>query len=158
MPLTTAQAATLRADIDANPDALALKQAGNIAGLAALYNTFDGTYFVWKTTVPIRDVGDAIVATELAGLTGLNIDRLSCIAQLSQMGINASKADRRAAFDDIFSGAGGANTRAALLVLWKRTARRIEKLFATGTGTTGSPATLTFEGQVTGDDIHLAVD
>jgi hypothetical protein len=159
MPLTTAQAAILRTDINSNADALALKTAGNIAGLADLYNAIDVAFFVWKTNVPISHVGDAIVASELAGLTGLNVDRLSCIAQLSPMGLNPSKADRRTAFDDIFSGAGGVNTRAALLVLWKRNARRIEKLFATGgNGQNATPATLVYEGVVTFDDIHLAVD
>lgn len=59
----------------------------------------------------------------------------------------------RAFFDDVFSGAGGTNTRAALLVLWKRLATRIEKLFATGTGSDAVPATLVFEGEVSVQDI-----
>ena len=33
-------------------------------------------------------------------------------------------------FDDVFSVAAGASTRAALLALWKRPATRLEKLFA----------------------------
>jgi hypothetical protein len=154
MALTAAQKVTLKADILANSDANTIYQNGDTSGLAALYNApASPSHTVWKTGVSITHVGDTIVASELAGLTGVNIDRLSCIAQLSPMGVNPSKADRRAAFDDIFSGAGGVNTRAALAILWKRLATRAEKLFATGTGSDASPATLTFEGNISPSEL-----
>jgi hypothetical protein len=63
------------------------------------------------------------------------------VVVLSQTGINPSLADRRQFFDDIFSGAGGVNTRANLLALWKELATRAQKLFSTGTGTDAAPAT-----------------
>ncbi len=56
-------------------------------------------------------------------------------------GVNPSLADRRQCFDDIFSGAGGATTRANLLALWKRLATFAQKLFSTGTGSDAVPAT-----------------
>jgi hypothetical protein len=52
-----------------------------------------------------------------------------------------SLADRRNAFNDIFSGAGGATTRASLLALWKRLATNAQKLFSSGTGSDPAPAT-----------------
>jgi len=113
-------------------------------------------FTVWKTQVPITVVGDNIVATELAGLSSLNATRLQTIALFSGTGVNPSLADRRAFFDDVFSGAGGVLTRAKLLALWKRLAKRAEKLFSTGTGSDADPATLTFEGDLSYQDVIAA--
>jgi hypothetical protein len=70
--------------------------------------------------------------------------------------VNPSIASNRAFFDDVFSGAGGTNTRAALLALWKRLATRGEKLYATGTGSDASPATLVVEGAISARDVEEA--
>jgi hypothetical protein len=101
-------------------------------------------------------VGDNIIGSELAGLTSINLTRLQTILQLSPGGLNPSLADRRAFFDDVFSGAGGAGTRAKLLILWKRSATRAEKLFAVGTGSDATPASLVFEGSLNTADIEAA--
>lgn len=149
MPLTTAQKATLKTHIQATSDLNAKYVDGDLDGLAALLNTLASPNFtVWKTNVPVPSVGQTLVASELAGLTALNNDRLVSFALYNPDGFNPSRSDHRAFFDNVFSGSGGAGTRAALLVLWKRLARRAEKLFATGTGSDASPATLTFEGEV----------
>ena len=92
-------------------------------------------------------------ATDLAGLSSLNTQRLQNLAAWLASGVNPSLATIRQFFDDIFSGAGGANTRTALLALWKRSALRIEKLLATGTGSDASPATLVAEGTITAQQI-----
>jgi hypothetical protein len=105
--------------------------------------------------VPIQEVGQNFNATELGGLTTANTSRLQCLAQYLSF-INASIASNRQFFDDIFSGAGGANTRAALLIIWKRLASRVEKLYATGTGSDVSPATLVFEGTINHQDVQMA--
>jgi hypothetical protein len=145
--LTTAQKATLKTDVLANSDTLALYNAGNHAGLAAQYN-LDAVpdYWVWRTSVPINEVGNTFNATELAGLTSLNTQRLQNLAAWSSVGVNPTTAGVRQFFDDIFSGAGGAITRPALLVLWRRKANRFEKVFATGAGTTAAPSLLGLEG------------
>lgn len=156
MPLTDAQKQTLKADILVNPDALALYTAGDNQRLAALYNQQAVPPFtVWKTNVPIPQIGDNIVATELDGMTQLNLIRLQTVVQLSVNGYNFALADRRSFFsingntaEGIFSGTGGALSRPKLLTLAKRLATRAEKLFATGPGTDPSPATLTFEGAI----------
>ena len=89
-------------------------------------------------------------------MTSLNLQRLQNIVTISTDGINASLPDRRAFFDDIFSGAGGALTRPKLLALWKRFATEGEKLYATGTGSDATPATMTFEGSISYQDVSTA--
>lgn len=158
--LTPAQLATLKAAIAAetDPTLVALRQAGATGAMADWYSDVTSPAFiVWKTNVPINSVGDNFVGTELSGLTTANQTRLQTIALFSTSGVNPSLSDRRAFFDDVFSGASGTLTRPKLLALWKRTARRVEKVFATGAGTDASPATLTFEGGVRDSDIVQAL-
>jgi hypothetical protein len=112
--MTPAQLQTLKTNIatDGVLNAKPMHDSGH-QEIATAYNLLASPNFtVWKTNVPMREVGDNLVGTELAGLTTGNHTRLQTIAILSQDGINASLADRRAFFDDIFSGAGGVNTRA----------------------------------------------
>lgn len=170
MPLTAAQKTTLKAAIEANTTVLAFSggnaqintvfnaaslNAGDAQLIAEHYNLFGpaNTHTAWKTSVTITQIGDKINGTELAGLSSLNSTRLQTVVALSSAGVNPSLVDRRQFFDDIFSGAGGATTRANLLALWKRLCRNVEKVFATGTGSDASPATLTFEGTITGNDV-----
>lgn len=156
--LTSAQQATLKADIAANPDLNSKPNNSDGAfEIARLYNLAASPSFtVWKSLVSIKDVGDKFNGTELAGMTTANQTRLQTVALFSPGGVNPSLLDRRQMFDDIFSGAGGANTRANLLALWKRFATRVEKLFATGTGSDPSPATMTFEGAISYQDVDTA--
>lgn len=158
MALTTAQLATMKADILANPDLNSKPNNSDGAfEIARLYNlNASPNWTVWKTNVAINDVGQKFNGTELAGLTTANNTRLQTIAQFLVLGVNPSLPDTRQFFDDVFSGAGGATTRANLLVLWKRLATRAEKLYTTGTGSDPSPATLTFEGFVSYSDVQTA--
>jgi hypothetical protein len=158
MTLTSGQRATLKADIVAKSAAgqplQALVAAGDWDGVAAYYNaTASPSFTVWKSNVSINEVGRNFNATELAGLTTANLTRLQTLAMFLASGVNPSLAGIRQFFDDVFSGAGGALTRAALLILWKRLAFRIEQLFATGTGTDASPAILVLEGVVTAQQL-----
>jgi hypothetical protein len=143
MALTPAQLTALKNHITASSDLNSQPTGsdGN-AEIARLMNLAASPAFtIWRKSVSITEVGDAINATELAGLSSLNSTRLQTLVALSAAGINPSLSNRRQFFDDIFSGAGGVNTRAALLVLWKRLATRAQKLFSTGTGSDASPAT-----------------
>ncbi len=145
MILTTAQLGTLKTWLTNNASGL------NDEASAALLNAVAAgpNNIAWKTSVTLQAVGDKFNGTELAGLSSLNHTRLLTIITLSTAGINPSLSDRRQFFDDIFSGAGGATTRANLLALWKRTVTVGEKLFWTGTGSDASPAILGPEGPVT---------
>lgn len=155
--LTPAQKTTLAAHIAASGD------------LNSIPNTYDGAYeiarllalpaspafIVWKSSVPKSEVGKAFVASALAAITAGNNDKLNNFAAWNET-VEPWRADQRQFFDDVFSVAAGASTRAALLALWKRPATRIEKLFATGTGSDASPATLAFEGEVSYNDVYEA--
>lgn len=140
--LTTDQKTALKAAVLADATAAAFFNSGDLGGLADYMNAAASPAFtVWKVNVPITQVGDNLNGTELSGLSSLNHTRLQTVVLLGTNGVNPSLADRRAMFDDIFSGAGGATTRTQLLALWKRSASRVEKLFSTGTGSDASPAT-----------------
>lgn len=158
MSLTAAQLATLKADIIADPILNAKPNNSDGAyDIAAAYNLQASPNFtVWKSLVAIQSTGQAFNGTELAGLTTLNNTRLQTVAQYLPGGYNAALADVRQFFNDIWSGAGGTNTRANLLALWKRLATRGEKLYAVGTGSDPSPATLVFEGLITVQDVLTA--
>lgn len=156
--LTTAQLQQLKTAIQSDPvlNALPNNSDGNFDIAAAFNLSASPSFTVWKTKVNTTEVGDNLIGTELAGLTTANLTRLQTIVAFSATGVNPSLVDRRAFFDDVFSGAGGTGTRAKLLILWKRLATRAEKLFATGTGSDASPATLTFEGQLSYPDVETA--
>ena len=156
--MTPAQNILIKADILANAD---LNSQPNIADgafeIARLYSLEAvPTWTVWKSNVPIGTVGKAFNGTELAGISATNQSRLQTIAHFLIDGVNPSLLDNRQFFDDVFSGAGGTNTRANLSSLWKRPANRLEKLLSTGTGTSLSPATLSFEGTISYQDVQIA--
>lgn len=156
--LTSSQLATLKAAILANPtwNAFPNNDDGHF-NLAVLLNQIASpTYTVWRRTVGITETGKKFVGTEWASLSAANHTRLQTVAQWLADGYDASLADIRAMFDDIWSGSGGTLTRSALLALWKRAATSVEKLFATGTGTDTAPATLVFEGMVTPSEVGTA--
>jgi hypothetical protein len=155
--LTPEQLQTLKAYIASVPAWAALPQNSDTASFIASEMNKDAApaFTVWKTYVPRDDVGKAFVATALAAITSGNNDKLANFAAWNDA-VDPSRVDQRAFFDDIFSVAAGASTRAALLALWKRLATVAEKLFATGTGSDAVPATMTFEGNLSYADIVSA--
>jgi len=159
MALTPAQQATLKTSIEADPAFNGLPQNSDGAYAIAEAYKLPATpnWTVWKSNVTINEVGKKFNGAELAGLTTGNQSRLQTIAQYLAGGINPSLLDNRQFFDDVFSGAGGTNTRAALLILWKRLANRSEKLFSTGTGSDASPAVMTVEGNLSYSDVQQAM-
>ena len=160
MALTAAQNATLKAAINADPT------------LSAYPNTPDGSqdmcnqqlnlnaipsYICWKPLVAINATGEVFDGTEWAGMTAANISRLSCVAAYLVQGYNASRADVREMFNDVWSGAGGQITRTNLLAFWKRSAWLGEKILKTiGAGTDADPATLGYVGALSGSDVQTA--
>ena len=116
MSLTPAQLTTLKAAILADPTLSA--QPLNSAGALTIANAMNAAaapaFIVWRTNVSIRETGQAFNGTEWAGMTSANHTRLQTVAQYLAT-YNAGLADIRAMFNDIWSGAGGTTTRAALL-------------------------------------------
>ena len=158
MALSTAQLAVLRAAILADPALATQPMDGNGNGfIADAFNLLASPAFtVWKTSITLMEVGKAIRSSDVANLTTANTNRLTVTAAFSGGVFDPANLDTWAGFDDIFSVAGAAPTRANLLALRKRLAKRIEKLFATGTGSDLSPATLVFEGTITPLDVDQA--
>ena len=158
--LTSAQKTTLKANIIADP--ILNAWPNNTDGafeIAKAYNLpATPNFTLWKKVVTVTEVGTAMQSTAVAALTTANTSRLQVMEQYSGGAFNPSLTDTRAAFDDIFSVAAGAQTRANLLALWKRLATRVEKLFAVGTGSDASPAVSAFaDGFIlTFDDVHEA--
>lgn len=118
MALTTAQLTTLKADILADPALAAQPNTPDgAAAIADAYNLLASPgWTVWKTNVPLNDVGKNFNGTELAGLTTADNSRLQTLALYLLTGVNPSLVDNRQFFDDIFSGAGGAVTRGKSVV------------------------------------------
>lgn len=167
--LTPNQLAALKADILADP-ALAA-QSGTPDGrfaIAAAYNvTASPGYWVWKTYVTKAEV---VQSTSLDGTTfnwtgnGFITRSAGELAAWENLfnasgSINPSLPNVRQAFQDIFSGSGNAAAnRTHMAAVCRRLATRSEKLFASGSGSTGSPSVMGFEGTITFSDVDAALN
>lgn len=164
--MTPEQRLTFKADILANSDSnvQAWRAAYDAGPIADWYNTLTSSpaFIVWKSIVSVQDI---IAATSFSGTGGFIArsagERDAYLALTARDSLNPSLSNIRTAFADIFSGSGqGAiDTRNAFLSISKRTATRLERLFATGTGSDASPANMTFEGVTTFDEVlYLIID
>lgn len=157
--LTTDQLVTLRAAIDAETDPafVTARQTGNNGQMLAWYNApAVPAFIVWQSPLSRNVVGKAFQASALAAITAGNNDKLNNFAQWNDV-VDPARQDQRDFFDDVFSVAAGATTRAKLYALWRTSATRAEKLYATGTGTDAAPATRVVVGPISIDDIRAAV-
>lgn len=152
--LSTEQRAAVLAAINADQTALSLAQAGNYAGVADWLNaTAAPDFYVWRTSV----TQDEIMQN---GFDWVRVDNLSVgkariwewLFDNADNTINPAKANVRAAIDETWKGtAADLAVRAAVYLHCQRLATRLEKMFATGTGTAmpgGSPATMAVEGTI----------
>lgn len=169
--LTTEQAATLAADIANDPVLNALPHNTDGAfEIAAAYNApASPDWYVWKTNASADDIYDAITWANLTPVdtpdgTALYTNRaLQCQAkqinlQIMLQGkttINAAKLKIRQGLTDALQNVPAGASGALLDAGWSpvkttlyRKATRLEKLFSTGTGTTGVPATMAVEGSI----------
>jgi len=153
--LTPAQLQTLKADIAASEFSSYPNDANANFEIAAAYNlTASPDFIVWKTAIPTSAVKQAVVWTEyIARSQG---ERDAFVLMTADGSVNASDANIRQGFLDIFSGPGGATTRTNLTAISKRKATRAEKVFASGTGSDPAPASLTFEGSLSFQDVEEA--
>lgn len=162
--LTPTQLTALKSDIlaDSNFDNVTNDSDGNSA-IAAAYNlTASPDYWVWKTFVPDSEIyetttGDGTTWSWTTFIARTQGER-DAWRQMVNMkgGINASLVSVRTGIADIFSGAPGATQRTHLLTISRRKATRVEKLLATGAGTIAAPSLLSFEGDVTYEDVDQA--
>jgi hypothetical protein len=166
MSLTPAQAATVKADILATPELNAF--ANNTDGafaIAALYNlAASPAFYVWKTSLSEQSITSEVSPEA----TSWNWSAYIARTQGERDGwnrifgfngaCNPSLPNVRQAFADIFSGSSNSAPaqRTHITATAKRTANRIEKLLATGTGSLAVPATMGFVGDVSYQDINEA--
>lgn len=170
--LTPQQMATLKTYLTTTTDPtlqalVAARADGDIAGNL---NSNLSTCVVWRKLVTLDEYTGTVspIATSFAysGTGGL-ISRsqgelVSFIVMFlnPRQAVDPSLANVRAAFTDIFSGAGAAavNNRNHMAAISKRTATRFEGLYTTGTCTDTTPGQLVLEGPVTTEVVARALN
>lgn len=177
--LKTEQLALVKAAIDADGTLAAFPLYGdgpyNIA--IELNKPASPEWYVWKSNASVDDIYDAITWASLTPAdapdgTAIYTNR-ALICQTKQMNLqmllqgkqqlNATKLKIRQALTDALqnvpAGAGGALLDAGWLpvknTLYRR-ANRVEQILSTGTGTAGQPATMGYEGTISGQDVIQA--
>jgi hypothetical protein len=164
--LTPAQLALLKADIlaDSTLNAFPNNPDGNTAIAAAYAIAASPNYWVWRTFVADQEIYERSFGAgadqnwSWTTYIGRSQGERDAWRQMVNMagGLNPSLSNTRAGVADIFSGAGGANQRTYLLTVSRRLATRVEKLLATGAGTTANPSVMGFEGMLSADDVQAA--
>lgn len=153
--LTPQQQQTLKAAILADPVLNAYPDTYDGAWeIARLLNApSDPAKIVWKTNVSIDEIMRN--GMDWARVDNLSVGKARIWDWMGRLGtLDASRPNIRAGIDATWVGtAADLAVRATVYTHCKRTASRAEALFATGAGTTESPATMTFEGTLN----HYAV-
>lgn len=174
--LTPAQQATLAADIQADGALNALPHNSDSSfEIARQYNLpASPDFYVWRSDASADAIYDKITWASLtpadAADNTATFTNRALICQAKQINLqimlqgkttlNATKPNIRQGLTDALqnvpAGAGGALLDAGWFqvksVLYRK-ATRLEKLFATGTGTTGVPATMAIEGAISYPEI-----
>ena len=163
MALTTAQLTTLKAAIIADPVLAAFPDDsdGAFAIAAALNLAATPDFWVWRTKLSKEDITDEVsvdaTTWSWTAFISRSVGEQAGWREMFAGGfVNAAKPNVRQGFADIFSGGTGSAQRTHLLAVGRRLATRAEKLFATGTGSAGSPATMTVEGALSYQDVMQA--
>jgi len=163
MVLTNEQLITLGTDIRARAASMGWTglDSGNYdvyEPIALWYNGLaDPAFVVWKTNVVV----DEIMRNGMnwARVDNLTVGKARIWEWMSKLGsFDASRTNIRAGIDAAWVGtAADLAVRAAVYVHCKRSATYFEKIFATGTGSTASPATMSVEGSLDPHDIEKAM-
>lgn len=147
--LTAPQMTTLLAHIKIVPAIASCAAVANDPCVADYLNAPTAAV-AWRSAISPDETRLAIVqgAVQLDNLTAGKRDSLLYLAQGT---LKTNDASVRQAIDDL---TGTQTTlKNALLAAMKRIASKAEALLATGTGTTASPATLSYEGSVSLNEI-----
>ena len=158
--LTTAQQTTLRNYVVNNSTLNAIPHTsdGGVVVAAAL-NTPTASYYVTRSSVQTSQVGTNVLYTAIGALSTNNLTQLQVFVQLNPQ-VFVPTADVQAFFATTFTGTlagGGAQTRANMVMICQRLATLAESLLATGSGTTGSPSILGWEGSLSWQDVMSAM-
>ena len=157
--LNEQQLALLKADILADPVLSQWAATGYMASeIADAYNAAAAPeWVVWKTAVdPVEIMTNGMDWTRV---DNLSVGKARIWDWFTRLGtFNASKANIRAGIDATWVGtAADLAVRAMVYTHCKRAATRGEKIMSTGAGTTASPATMGFEGNLTYQDVEAAL-
>lgn len=137
MHLTPQQQATLKADVLANADTLALWNVGNMQGLADLYNLPASPVFVvWRSAVTANEI-QGRPNWDWTRVDNLSVGKARIFDQMMRLGaVNPSLANVRAGIEATFTvEAADAPNRQAFYDAGSKQASRFERVYATGTGT-----------------------
>lgn len=148
--LTNTQAMTIKTAILADAT-----QANNVtiqdySAIADWLNTA-GAFIVWRSSVPVTEYRDALAFTEVDALTASKARIWEWLTGNMTLPLESGKIAVRQGIADCW--ASNSTTRTNLLTIAKRAATKAEQLLATGTGSSASPGTLTWEGQISVYDI-----
>lgn len=146
--LTTEQRATLLAYIQTVPALNDLYTIGNLSGLAdALSAEHAPAFIVWRDALTPTIARQAIVSgAQLAQLDNLVPGKRDALLYAVADNMDCRVEAIRAAVNSL---CGSQNElKAALVAAMKRNATVVEKVFATGAGTTLAPATLVYIGGI----------
>lgn len=158
--LTPQQLQAVKAYIDATPELAAkpLNSDGAFDIAAAMNQTAVPDFVVWRTSVAQDEITQNGFTWTLVDALSVGSARIwTWLFDNTNRTINPSKPNVRQGIADVWSGTGGKlAVQAAVLGHCKRPATVIEKLLSTGTGSDASPATMTFEGSVSYQDIEQA--
>lgn len=162
--LTASQLQALKAAIAADAALAALPNTPDANDqIAAAFNAnASPDFWVWRTNVSRQEIYNT--TDDLAGTWNWTTYKNQGVAEQNAwtqmfMGDAAdfSQANLRAGVSAIFTGSAAATAQVNhILAVARRKARRIEKTLATGTGSTGSPAVMGYEGTITYTDVEAA--
>ena len=167
MLLTAQQKATVKAAILADVGVSQTFIDGNTPGVADYMNAnASPAFWVWRTNVTREEVytlqNDLPVSGAQTGFWEWTTYKNQAVAEQNAwvqmfMGdtANFSRLNLRDGVGKIFTGSAAANAqRDHCLAIGRRLASRVEKILATGTGSTASPGTMVVEGPLTATDVQ----
>lgn len=156
--LTQPQRVTLKAAILADPVMAALAAQGAPAAIAEALNTnADPVFVVWKTNVSVDEIMRN--GMDWARVDNLSVGKARIWEWMGRLGaFNCARPNIRSGIDATWAGtAADLTVRATVYTHCKRPATKLEKVFATGTGTDADPATMTVEGRIEWPDVQAAL-
>lgn len=137
MALTTEQKAALAADIALDPAFAELPHNTDGAwAIAAAYNLpATPDFYIWKTSVGVAEI--MANGFDWLRVDNLTVGKARIWEWMAALGtLSPAQANQRAGVLAVFSTAGDLAMRQAIFSHCQRLATRVQKLFATGAGTT----------------------
>jgi hypothetical protein len=159
--LTDSQIDTLSSAIYAETDQelVGYRATGNVQSIISWLNS-TGTFVVWVTNLKQDDImqSPSFDWARVDNLTNGKARIWDWMFDNSATSINCANANIRTGIDAVWVGtAADLAVRASVIAKCKRFSRRVERYFATGTGSNASPGVLSYEGGVSQNDVVRAL-